>query len=157
MMNWRYIIVLVAVVLIIVPLIRNLLKRRRDHEALSREVHGAKGCYMFLIDKKFRVKETNFYELNENIHDDQPYVLGNVLHCQEGCESGLCGTGIACSTCPIRMVIRNAFKLKRDFDQITATMHLYDEDHQVRELDVKVSGRLAYVGNEPHLLVRVDS
>jgi hypothetical protein len=112
---------------------------------------------MFLIDKKFRVKETNFYELNENIHDDQPYVLGNVLHCQEGCESGLCGTGIACSTCPIRMVIRNAFKLKRDFDQITATMHLYDENHQVRELDVKVSGRLAYVGNEPHLLVRVDS
>ena len=154
-MNWIYIIALVAVVLTIVQTLRQWIKKRADYALLSERVHNLKSnCYAFLIDNQFRVKETNFYELNENIADDQPYVLGNVLHCASGCESGLCGTGISCGTCPIRMVINNAFKLRRSFDHVEAVMHLYDENHVVKQVDVSVDGELVYIGCEPHLLVK---
>jgi hypothetical protein len=132
---------------------RQWLRRKADYVSLRKRVHQQTDKYAFLIDRKFRVKETNFYELNKNIQDDQPYFLGNVLHCQEGCESGLCGTGISCQTCPIRMVIKNAFKLRRSFDHIEATLHLYDENHEVNQVDVRVDGELVYVGREPHLFV----
>ena len=118
-------------------------------------MHQSTDHYFFLIDRKKRVKETNFYELNENIQDDQPYVLGNVLHCQNGCDSGLCGTGIDCETCPIRLVIKNAFKLKRGFDHVEAAMHLYDENRQVKVVNIIMDGELVYVGKEPHLLIQI--
>ena len=151
--DWIYIILLVVVVLTLVQALRQLLKKRRDYAMLRERVHQQTDKYAFLIDHKFRVKETNFYELNEHIQDDQPYYLGNVLHCQNGCESGLCGTGISCQTCPIRLVIKNAFKLRRSFDHIEATMHLYDENHEVNQVDVRVDGELVYVGMEPHFFV----
>lgn len=147
----------IILVLVLVPLARNWQKRRKDYASLQRKIHETNDKYSFLVDKELHVKETNFYELNENIEDDQPYVLGNVLHCQTGCDSGLCGTGIACSTCPVRMVLKNGFKMRRDFSDISATMHLYDANHQAKEVDVKVDGHLTYVGNEPHFLVNVTT
>ena len=153
LMDWLFLMMVVAVILIIVLVVRQWLKRRNEYALLCERVHLHKDRYTFLIDRKFRVKETNFYELNESIQDDQPYVLGNVLHCQNGCDEGLCGTGIECKTCPIRMVIKNAFKLKRDFDHVEATMHLYNGDHEVEQVDVRMDGELAYVGKEPYLLV----
>ena len=153
--DWLYIIILIGVVLTAVQLLRQWLKKRHDSAMLRERVHQQKDRYAFLIDRKLRVKETNFYELNDAIEDDQPYVLGNVLHCQEGCESGLCGTGISCKTCPIRLVIKNAFKLKRNFDHVEATMHLYDVNHEVAQVDVSVDGELVCIGREPHMVVKV--
>ena len=154
--DWIYILLFVAVVIAIVQTVRQWLKRKNDYALISERVHELQtDRYAFLIDRKFRVKETNFYELNENIQDDQPYVLGNVLHCQDGCDSGLCGTGISCKTCPIRLVITNAFKRKRGFEHVEATMHLYDENHEVKQVDVNVDGELVRIGNEPHLVVKV--
>ena len=153
LIDWLYLFLSVAVVLTIVQAVRQWLKRKADYALLRERVHQSTDHYSFLIDRKKRVKETNFYELNENIQDDQPYVLGNVLHCQNGCDSGLCGTGIDCETCPIRMVIKNAFKLKRDFDHVEASMRLYDEHHETKEMDVHLDGELVYVGKEPHLIV----
>jgi hypothetical protein len=132
-----------------------LWKRRHDYAVLKAMVHATTDAYAFLIDRKFHVKETNFYELNENIADDQPYVLGNVIHCQTACDEGLCGTGMACKECPIRLVLKNAFKLKRDFSDIVAGMSFYDADHQLQETDVNVSGRLVHVGKEPHFFITV--
>ena len=154
--DWIYILLFVAVVIAIVQAVRQWLKRKNDYALISERVHELQtDRYAFLIDRKFRVKETNFYELNENIQDDQPYVLGNVLHCQNGCDSGLCGTGIDCETCPIRLVIKNAFKLKRGFDHVEAAMHLYDENRQVKVVNIIMDGELVYVGKEPHLLIQI--
>lgn len=122
---------------------------------LRERVHLHTDHYIFLIDRKFRVRGTNFYELNEEIRDDQPYVLGNVLHCQTAIDEGLCGTGINCDTCPIRMVIKNAFKMKRGFDHVEAVMNLYNKQHKVEQVDVIVDGELAFVGKVPYFLVRV--
>lgn len=151
--NWIILVCLVAVVLTLVQVVWQWLRRRRDYALLSERVHLQRDRYAFLIDRNFRVKETNFYELNEDIQDNQPYVLGNVLHCQTAIDEGLCGTGIDCDTCPIRMVIKNAFKLKRDFDHVEASMHLYDEHHETKEMDVRLDGELVHVGKEPHLIV----
>lgn len=141
----------------IVSLFQRLRKTRKDYSLWSNAVHHEEEHYAFLIDKKFNVKETNFYELNEHVKDDQPYVLGNVLHCQSGCDSGLCGTGIACDTCPIRLIIRNSFRQKRDFSHVAATMHLYDANHEVQSVDVKVDGKFVYLGKEPHFVISVFS
>ncbi len=154
MTYWIYLIAFVAV-LAIVLVVRVWLKRKNEYALLFERVHQQTEHYIFLIDRKFRVKETNFYELNEDIKDDQPYVLGNVLHCQTAIDEGLCGTGIDCNTCPIRMVINNAFKLKRNFDHVEAVMHLYDKDHKAILQDVRVDGELAFVGKEPFFLVKV--
>ena len=151
--NWIIFVCLVAVVLTLVQVVRQWLRRKRDYALLSERVHLQTDCYAFLIDRNLRVKETNFYELNEDIQDNQPYVLGNVLHCQTAIDEGLCGTGIDCDTCPIRMVIKNAFKLKRDFDHVEASMRLFDEHHETKEMDVRLDGELVYVGKEPHLIV----
>ena len=118
-------------------------------------MHQQTELYVFLIDRKFRVKETNYYELNKDLKDDQPYVLGNVLHCQNAIDEGLCGTGIDCNTCPIRMVIKNAFKLKRDFSQIEAVMHVRDKYQKTEQMDVIVDGELVNVGKEPYFLIKV--
>ena len=147
---------LIAFLLVLVPLFRNWQKRKRDYKALRTEVHKTFDKYSFLVDKSLRVKETNFYELNKDFQDDQPYVLGNVLHCQTGCDSGLCGTGIACSTCPVRMVVKNGFKHHRDFSDIRATMHLYDANKEPKDVDVKVDGRFTYIGSTPHFLIKVS-
>ena len=34
-------------------------------------------------------------------------------------------------------------------------MHLYDENHEVKKVDVSMDGELSYVGCEPYLLVKV--
>lgn len=151
-----YIIALILILFItLVPLVKNWRKQKRDYEALRIKVHKTFDKYCFLIDKKLRVKETNYYEIHKDLSDDQPHVLGNVFHCQTACDTGLCGTGIACSTCPIRMVLNNGFKHHRDFNDISATMHLYNAKHEVKDVDVKVDGHFTYIGRTPHCLITV--
>ncbi|MBQ8989491.1 MAG: hypothetical protein IJ067_07355 [Prevotella sp.] len=149
------VLLVLGLVLVLWPQLRNWMKHRRDYEAAKATVHGDKDRYNFLINKDFRVLETNFYELNWEMDDGQPNVLGNVLHCETGCDSGLCGTGIACKTCPVRMILTNSFKQRRDFNDVAATMRLYNKDYQVKEVDVRVDGQLVYLGYEPHFIVGV--
>lgn len=152
-----YIVLLLAVLVVVVAIGIKIWKKHRDYAVLKAIVHNTTDVYAFLIDQQFHVKETNFYELNITIPDDQPHVLGNVIHCQSACDSGLCGTGISCEECPIRLVVNNAFKLRRDFDNIVATMQFYDAAHQVQETDVTVDGKLVYVDKEPHLLITLKT
>ena len=154
-MGWICLIAFVAVVVTIVLVAWQWLKRYRDLALLRERVHLYSDRYVFLIDRKFRVKESNFYNIHKDIENDQPYLLGNVLHCETAVDEGYCGTGISCDTCPIRMVIKNAFKQKRNFDHLEAVMHLYDANHKKKEVDVCVDGELVYVGKEPYFFVKV--
>ena len=150
-----YIAVGLFCLLVVVQFLRTWQKKSSDYASVANAVHETKDKYSFLIDREFNVKETNFYELNENIRDDQPYVLGNVIHCQVACDAGLCGTGIACNDCPLRMVLKNGFKMKRNFSDIAAKMQLYDANHDIQEVNVKVDGQFTYIGDEPHFIVNV--
>ena len=48
-----------------------------------------------------------------------------------------------------------SFKLKRGFDHVEAAMHLYDENRQVKVVNIIMDGELVYVGKEPHLLIQI--
>lgn len=154
-MTYYILILLLILLVVMVPLVKSWRKQKREYEALRVEVHKIFDRYSFLVDKDLRVKETNYYDIHKDLLDDKPRVLGNVIHCQTACDSGLCGTGIACSTCPIRLVLKNGFKHRRDFNDISATMHLYNAKHEVKDVDVKVDGRFTTIGCTPHFLVTV--
>ena len=154
-MTYYILILLLILLIVMVPLVKSWRKQKREYEALRVEVHKIFDRYSFLVDKDLRVKETNYYDIHKDLLDDKPRVLGNVIHCQTACDSGLCGTGIACTTCPIRLVLKNGFKHRRDFNDISATMHLYNAKHEVKEVDVKVDGHFTYIGHTPHFLIMV--
>ena len=154
-MTYYILILLLILLIVMMPLVKSWRKQKREYEALRVEVHKIFDRYSFLVDKDLRVKETNYYDIHKDLLDDKPRVLGNVIHCQTACDSGLCGTGIACSTCPIRLVLKNGFKHRRDFNDISATMHLYNAKHEVKDVDVKVDGRFTTIGRNPHFLVTV--
>lgn len=142
---------------LLIIIVRDLRKLRSDFNKFSRKIRNEKSSLAFLIDQDMVVKDTNYYALKKEMKDDQPSILGNVLHCKVGCDSGLCGTGLSCQTCPVRYVIKNAFQLKRDFNDVKANMQLYDENHEVTELEVTVDGELVYVNSEPYMLVKVTT
>lgn len=146
---------IVAMVLIIV--MRNLFGHWQGYRRHSRNVRNEKERLAFLIDKDFVVKETNYYDMNPLMKDDQPRVLGNVLHCKTGCDSGLCGTGISCQTCPVRFVLKNSFLQRRNVKSVEATMMLYDQNHKPREIDVRIDGDLVSVNNELYMIVKVEN
>ena len=154
-MTYYILFLLLILLVVMVPLVKSWRKQKREYEALRVEVHKIFDRYSFLVDKDLRVKETNYYDIHKDLLDDKPRVLGNMIHCQTACDSGLCGTGIACSTCPIRLVLNNGFKHRRDFNEISATMHLYNAKHEVKDVDVKVDGRFTTIGRNPHFLVTV--
>lgn len=154
-MTYYILFLLLILLIVMVPLVKSWRKQKREYEALRVEVHKIFDRYSFLVDKDLRVKETNYYDIHKDLLDDKPRVLGNVIHCQTACDSGLCGTGIACSTCPIRLVLKNGFKHRRDFNDISATMHLYNAKHEVKDVDVKVDGRFTTIGRTSHFLVTV--
>ena len=147
----------IVAVLALFIIARNTYRLKTDFARFRKEISQKSGL-VFLINKDFEVKDTNYYQMNANMAGDgQPPVLGNVLHCKSGCDSGLCGTGFACQTCPVRLVIKNSFKNRRDFDSIEATMELYDASHEVQKVDVTVAGELVYAYNKPYMMVSVTS
>ena len=152
-------ILLVMMLLLMIVAAVVVFHRRQEakhrYASLSERVHSTKSKFSFLIDQDFQVKETNFYDLNTHLKDDQPHVLGNVLRCQSGCDAGLCGTGMTCNTCPIRIVIRNSFKQKRDFSGLSAVMNLYGDNYEVQAINVRLDGKHVLIGKEPHFVVNV--
>ena len=113
--------------------------------------------YAFLIDESFDVKETNYYALNPGQSNQQPQVLGNVLHCKTACDTGLCGSGEACNDCPVRFVIKKSFEQKRDFSGLEVGMELYADGTTAQDVDVNVGGRYVVVDNEPCMVLNVKN
>ncbi len=111
--------------------------------------------YAFLVNENVGVEETNYYALNPEAKRDQPMVLGNVLRCKNGCDSGLCGTSPFCSMCTIRQHISKAFQAGKDFNNVESHMQLYTPDHNVVDTDVVVGGKYVMINDKPHLVVDV--
>lgn len=111
--------------------------------------------YAFLVNRKFEVKETNFYAQNSKLKEAEPKVLGNVLRCTTACDSGLCGTGIACKSCPVRFVINKSFERKDDFEGLEACMEFYAVDKHRFDMDVNIDGHYVSIGDEPYMVVNV--
>ena len=153
-MMYGIIVGVIVVLVIAIVLGRDALRKRRDRDRLSREVHDTRRGLTFLVNENLEVEDTNYFELNPDVEKKPPYLLGNVLHCQNGIDCGECGTGFACQTCPVRYVLKNALLQKRDFTAVDATMRLYDAVYKVQDVDVRLDGKLVTVNGEPRMLVK---
>jgi hypothetical protein len=155
LMNTVYLILYVVVVLVVGLIACDSLRLKRSYGRLCREAENVSGKLVFLISEDFRVKATNYHKITSRA-DDQPHVLGNVLHCKNGCDAGCCGTGLKCKSCPLRLVITNSFRHQRNVEGMEATMELYDEEYKKEKVDVKVDGELMYAYMRPFMMVSVS-
>jgi len=146
--------VLVAL-LVLYIIVRDVLHTRRDRQQLHREIHDSEEGYAFLINQKLEVVDTNYYNMNPGVEKQPPYLLGNVLRCQTGTDCGTCGTGFSCKTCPVRYVLTNAFKQKRDVVDVPTTMRLYDIAHVSHTVNVLLNAHIVTLGAKPHMMLKV--
>jgi hypothetical protein len=146
---------LVSVVLVWTLIIYNNSRHVKLNYKLLKIMLDNLHTYVFLVNENVGVEETNYYALNPEAKRDQPMVLGNVLRCKNGCDSGLCGTSPFCSMCTIRQHISKAFQAGKDFNNVESHMQLYTPDHNVVDTDVVVSGKYVMINDKPHLVVDV--
>lgn len=147
--------IIIGMAFIICALLFVKYKGNRREEALLRTAINNLGSYVFLIDEKFVVRETNYYALNRLEKSENPKILGNVLECKNGTDAGECGKHVNCKRCPIRNTIARAFHNRGCFENVETTMRVYDSNKQMTCIDVCATGRFVYIGNKPHMVVSV--
>ncbi|UKK50197.1 hypothetical protein L6472_09170 [Prevotella sp. E13-17] len=115
--------------------------------------------YAFLINDKFEVEETNYYALNPGFKKAQPNLLGNVLRCKVGCDSGSCGSDMSCKNCPVRFVISKAFDRREDIHDLEVGMEIYDghKPKCVEDVDLCVGGRYINKDGKPRMVLNVKN
>lgn len=154
-MTYLLIITAVAAVVALAIAVRDRYELKRKYRRFAEDIRRKSDDYVFLINPELKVQDSNYHALRPQMSDDGPHYLGNVLHCKNGCDSGLCGSSSLCTSCPVRYVIKNSFRDRRDFSNVEATMELYDEKHDVQSVDVTVSGELVYALSRPYMMVSV--
>jgi hypothetical protein len=111
--------------------------------------------YTFLVNDDFVVKETNYYASHPHKTENEPTVLGNVLHCKNAIEAGQCGEADDCRKCPLRFVIGKAFEHEKSFSGLEACMEVYDQQQKPVDMDVQVDGRYVKIDRKKHMVVNV--
>lgn len=143
------VVLLIAVTALLLVVWRRQGRLKRTIDNL-RVVVDNQEYYTFLVDQNFEVKESNV-----KIADDQPHVLGNVLHCKNSHEAGRCGESAECRNCPIRFVIRKSFERHDDFRNLEACLQLDGSDNSQSDVDVCVNGSFVCIDKVPHMVVNV--
>ncbi|MEG0807941.1 MAG: HAMP domain-containing sensor histidine kinase [Alistipes sp.] len=130
---------------------RFLLKTNDLTELLLKNID----VYALLVDPDFNVLRTNYYALTGTTTDLVPPKVGNLLHCKNGEDAGVCGTHEFCTTCPVRAAISEAFRTHKNFSRLEAPMELYtSSDHsKVVNCEISASGNLISIYNQPHMLL----
>jgi hypothetical protein len=156
-MNTIQILIILVLVIMAVAMVLMTIRQNKfeSFSKLMTNVINNLHCYVFTVDDKVGVKYTNYYALNPTMPKDQPLVLGNILRCKNGCDSGLCGTSEYCPTCPIRRNVVAAFKEKRSFENVESSMQLYTKNKNIIQAVVLVSG--SYIGTKdgPRMVIEV--
>lgn len=111
--------------------------------------------FVFLIDRDFNVVDSNYYMLTSTEEPERACVLGNVLHCKNGTDAGVCGSHENCKDCPVRHALEKAFEEKGEVDNLEARMQVYLMNHDVACLDVNLAAHYVKVLGKPHMVVCV--
>ncbi len=118
------------------------LKTSKVHEALWRNIHA----YILLITDDFIVRRTNFYALS-----DQPEPqnlnkrVGELFSCKNALDAAGCGTHELCAECPVRNAITKAFKGKKSFSGVEASLTFYTSENKDTSVDCEVQVAGAYL------------
>ncbi len=121
-----------------------------------RAVVNNQNNYAFLVDRSFEVKTSNMESVTL-VSEDEPNVLGNVLHCKNAHKVGRCGESEACRSCPLRFVITKSFERGCDFSGVDACMEVYDKNEKLVDMDVEVEGRFVNLNAEDHMVINVKN
>lgn len=113
--------------------------------------------YVFLIDDKFKVKQTNYYALNNIKEKGATNLIGNVLGCKNGVDAGECGKHDKCKECVLRYTIAKTFANKGEFSNVETSMRLYNGRKTPVNVDVNVSGRFTMVNGKPYMVIGVTN
>lgn len=99
-------------------------------------------AYVLLIDNNLNVLKTNYYIRHHRQEDDPLPKLGNLLHCKNGTDAGVCGGHALCASCPLRQAIVTGFLEKSNFTKLETTLVIYTSDQpgQAVECHVTVTG-----------------
>ena len=131
------------------------IQRKLDRSTMILQTINA---YFLLIDKEFIVRDTNYYSLNKLPVPEGGMVkkVGDLLHCRNAAAAGECGKHEQCKLCGIRAAIGKAFRTKKDFKKLNASMNLLSEDEdRVIPCDVSVSGTYLDIHGEGHMVLTV--
>ena len=125
---------------------------------INEEILRSVAAYILLIDSDFNVLKTNYYSLTGSAPKAAPPKVGNLLHCKNGEDAGVCGTHDLCAECPVRSAIAEAFRTKRNFSGIETPMILYTSDDRTQtvECDVSVAGNYITLGDKSRMVLTVN-
>lgn len=110
--------------------------------------------YILVIDRDFTVEKTNYYTVTNTPVPGEPKKVGELINCVNSIAKG-CGNGELCQTCPIRQAITEAFRSKKDFSNLEATVSLRLSEKKNLKCNVSVSGSYMNLQNRPEMLITI--
>lgn len=110
--------------------------------------------YILVIDRNFIVEKTNYYAITNTPISEQPKKVGELINCVNSIAKG-CGNGELCQTCPIRQAITEAFRSKKDFSNLEATVNLRLSEKKNLKCNVSVSGSYMNLQDRPEMLITI--
>lgn len=130
-------------------------KEIKSAKIISDSVFGNIHSYILLIDKDFVVQRTNYYTLTSIEDRGEKKKVGNLLMCTNALSSGGCGNSSLCSNCPVRRAIKTAFKEKRDFNNLSASLKLLVSTTETIQFDALISGSYLILNKQEYLLLTI--
>ncbi len=133
----------IAIIALLFFLIFWLLKKQCRLQSVNRlnETiwNNAQG-YFFLIDKKRRVKKTNYFAVNGLKQPKKEVCFGEIMDCKWAWEGGGCGFSEECKLCPVRNRIGETFENKNKFSDLEFVMNLYTTSSKKGPYNIMLSG-----------------
>ncbi|HJD75455.1 MAG TPA: HAMP domain-containing histidine kinase [Bacteroides reticulotermitis] len=144
--------------------IRHRVQRRlfRESRKLERTNHIASAilknthAYILLIDKDLKVLKTNYYQLTSTRKGLEEKRVGDLLKCHNALSSeNGCGSHTYCSSCTIRNTIQKAFKQRRHFNELAASLTIETSANKTIECETLISGSYFLLDGEENIVLTV--
>ena len=121
-------------------------------DAILTHIHA----YVLVIDSDFKVLKTNYYDLTHLSPDGKEKRVGDLLQCRNALSAkGGCGTHAFCQECPVRGVIENAFRQKKEFTDLQSSLNIAIDEHEFVKCDVMISGVFMTLDSEERMVLTV--
>lgn len=131
---------------------RKLERNNHITGAILKNVHA----FILLIDNDFKVLKTNYYQQTGTRKGLGEKRVGDLLQCRNALSAeGGCGTHSYCGSCPVRLAIRQAFKQRRGFTNLEATLNVVTSENQSVECEAVISGAYLLLNEEENMVLTV--
>lgn len=131
---------------------RKLAHTNHIASAILKNVHA----YILLIDNDFKVLKTNYYQKTGTKKGLEDKRVGDLLQCHNALSApNGCGTHQLCSACPVRAAIRQAFKQRKNFTDLEATLNIAISENETVACNVVISGSFFLLDRKENMVLTV--